>query len=377
MRVWATYGMIFDSAPFSEFLLTDLPVSTDAAIDFLVGLLNVHSPTGYSDEAVDYCRRAFETLAVPNLSISLNAKGALILTLPGSSTSGLSVGVTAHTDTLGLMVKEVKANGRLKATNIGGIQWAGVEQENVLVRTVENRRIRGTVIPINPSSHVNLNIAKTERNADTMEIRLDERTTSAAQTRALGIEVGDFIFLDPRVEVTETGFIHSRFLDNKAGVAVIYAALTALRDAGARPAHDTTVLISTYEEVGHGGTKGAGLPPGLTELLTIDMGAIGEGQNGDEFSVSLCVKDSGGPYHFDMNNKLRRLASENGIPLKPDIYPSYASDGTAWWRSGGAGRVGLIGPGVDSSHSYERTHRDSLEHCAHLTARYLLEPVTE
>ncbi len=355
--------------------MTDLHISTDAAVDFLVGLLNIHSPTGYSLEAVEYCRSAFEALGVPGLTISLNAKGALILTLSGSASNGLSVGLTAHTDTLGLMVKEVKGNGRLKATAIGGIQWAGVEQENVYVRTAENRRIRGTVIPINPSSHVNPNIAKTERNADTMEIRLDERTTSAAQTRALGIEVGDFIFLDPRVEVTETGFIHSRFLDNKAGVAVIYAALLALRDAGAQPAQDTVILIATYEEVGHGGASGAGLPDGLTELLTIDMGALGDGQNGDEFSVSLCIKDNSGPYHFDMVNKLRRLGREFSIPVRPDIYPFYSSDGSAWWRSGGAGRVGLIGPGVDSSHSYERTHRDSLEHTAHLIARYLLEPV--
>lgn len=355
--------------------MTDLHISTDAAVDFLVGLLNTPSPTGCTREAIEFCRRAFEALALPGLTLSINSKGVLVVHVPGSATNGLAVGLTAHTDTLGLIVKEIKGNGRLKASALGGIQWAGVEQENVWVRTVEDRRVRGTVIPINPSSHVNPNITRTERSADTMEIRLDERTTSAEQTRALGIEVGDFIFLDPRVEVTETGFIHSRFLDDKAGVAAVYAALLALRDAGAKPAQDTFIAITTYEEVGHGGASGAGLPTTLTELLTIDMGALGEGQNGDEFSVSLCIKDNGGPYHFDMNEKLRRLARDNSIPIKPDIYPFYSSDGTVWWRTGGAGRVGLIGPGVDSSHSYERTHRDSVAHTAHLIARYLLEPV--
>ncbi len=357
--------------------MTDLHIPTDAAVDFLVGLLNTHSPTGYTVEAVEFCRAAFAALNLPGMTVAVDSKGVLVLTLAGASDNGFSVGVTAHTDTLGLMVKEIKGSGRLKATNIGGIQWAGVEQENVIVRTHDNRRIRGTVIPNNPSSHVNANIAKTERNADTMEIRLDERTTSAAQTRLLGVEVGDFVFLDPRVEVTEAGFIHGRFLDDKAGVAAVYAALIALRDAGAQPAQATTIAITTYEEVGHGGAAGGGLPAHLTELLTIDMGALGDGQNGDEYSVSLCIKDSSGPYHFAMNNKLRRLARDNNIPLKPDIYPYYGSDGSVWWRSGGAGRVGLIGPGVDSSHSYERTHRDAIEHTAHLIARYLLEPVTE
>jgi putative aminopeptidase FrvX len=171
--------------------------------------------------------------------------------------------------------------------------------------------------------------------------------------------------------VGDAGFIRGRFLDDKACVACIYGALRTLKDAGLQPAYDTAFLIANYEEVGHGGA--AGWPFELDELLAVDMGAIGESQNSDEYSVSICVKDGGGPYHFDMNNKLRRLASGNHIPFKTDIYVFYSSDGTAYWRSGGDARVGLIGPGVDCSHAYERTHRDALEHTTHLLARYLTD----
>ena len=249
--------------------------------------------------------------------------------------------------------------------------WNAVEWEGVTIRTHDDQRYRGTVLPSNPSTHVNNKLASAERTADLMEVRIDARTASADETRALGIEVGDFIFLDPRVEVSETGFIRSRHLDDKAGVAAIYGALLALTEAGLTPAQDTTFLIANYEEVGHGGA--AGLPMKLAELLTVDMAALGDGQSSDEFSVTICVKDSTGPYHFEMNNKLRRIAAEFDIAAKTDIYPYYGSDGSAYWRAGGDARVGLIGPGVEASHAYERTHRDSLRDSVHLIARYLLD----
>jgi putative aminopeptidase FrvX len=339
-------------------------------VEFLVGLLSTPSPTGYHVEAVDFVKRRFDALQVPALSLSTTRKGALMAVWKGQADSAPR-GVTAHADTLGLMVKEIKSSGRLKTTPIGGIMWGGIEMEGVTIRTHDNRRYRGTVVPENPSTHVNRKIQTSERNADTMEIRLDAKTKSADETRALGIGVGDFVFLDPRVEVGEAGFIRSRFLDNKAGVAIIYGALLALKEAGAEPIQDTYFLISNYEEVGHGGA--AGWPSNLDEYLCIDMAAMGDGQNSDEFSVTICVKDSTGPYHFDMNNKLRRLTDTYQIQAKTDIYPFYGSDGSAYWGAGGEARVGLIGPGVDCSHSYERTHRDALQHSAHLLARYLLD----
>lgn len=350
--------------------MTDIPIPLDGVVDFLVELLNTPSPTGYHAEAAAVVRRAFEALAAPGLETEITAKGALTLTWRGDA-SDAPRGLTAHLDTLGLMVKEIKPSGRLKVTPLGGIMWGGIEMEGVTVQTQDGRRWRGTVVPVNPSLHVNRSIATAERSADTMEIRLDARTASAAETRALGIEVGDFIFIDPRVETGEAGFIRGRFLDDKAGVACIYGAVRALSAAGLRPAQDTAILIANYEEVGHGGA--AGWPFPLRELVAVDMGAIGDGQNSDEFSASICIKDGGGPYHFDLTQKLRRLAEAHSIVCRPDIYLYYSSDGTAYWRAGGAAQVALVGPGVDCSHAYERTHREALQHTTHLLARYLAD----
>lgn len=350
--------------------MTDLSINIHATVDFLTGLLNIPSPTGYHVEAVDYTYRAFAGLDIPQLTITTTSKGAILMKWAGQSSEN-PIALTAHLDTLGFMVKEIKSNGRLRLSKIGGFLWGSVESASVTIRTHDNRRYRGTIAPENTSTHVNRRIATLERNEDTMEVRIDERTSSRKDTHALGIEVGDFVFVDPRVEITESGFIRSHFLDDKAGVASIYGALMALKDSSLIPPRDTYILIANYEEVGHGGA--AGLPPNLAELLTVDMGAIGEGQAGDEFSVSICVKDNGGPYHFDMNNKLRRLAAAFDIPHNVDIYLHYASDGTAYWRAGGDAKVGLAGPGVDASHAYERTHTDSIFHTTHLLARYILD----
>ncbi len=317
-----------------------------------------------------YVEGALRALDLPDAEITETPKGALRLFWPGERTTAPR-GLTAHVDTLGLMVKEIKSNGRLAVTMLGGFAWGAVEGEGVTIRTADNRRVRGTVLPTNPSVHVNRGIHTQARDDDHMEVRIDARTTSAADTRALGIEVGDFVFLDPRVEISEAGFIRSRHLDDKASVACIWGALDALKGAGLRPAQDTTVLIANYEEVGHGGSTG--LPDDLAELVAVDMAAIGSGQNSDEFSASICIKDASGPYHWALNDKLRRLAAAHDIPVKADIYPHYASDGSAYWRAGGAGRVALVGPGVDASHHYERTHQDSLSSTAALLAHYLLK----
>lgn len=350
--------------------MTELTIPLDTTVEFLTELLNTPSPTGYAFDAIDYVEKMFKSLKIRGLTVSLTPKGALLAHWKGKKKT-TPRGVTAHVDTLGLMVKDIKGSGRLKMTLLGGYAWNAVEYEGVTVRTFDGRQYRGTVLISNPSSHVNRDLESIKRSADSMEIRLDAQTRSAYETRALGIDVGDFIFLDPRVEVTQTGYIRSRHLDDKAGVAAIYGAMLALNEAGLKPPQDTYILIANYEEVGHGGA--AGFPLELDELLTIDMGAMGDGQNSDEFSVSICVKDSTGPYHHLMTNKLRRLAKQHNIPHKPDIYPYYGSDGSAYWSAGGAGRVALIGPGVDASHGYERTHKDSLKHTAHLIARYLLD----
>jgi putative aminopeptidase FrvX len=271
------------------------------------------------------------------------------------------------------MVKEIKPNGRLRLTPIGSYAWNTVEGEGCLVRTVTGRVVSGTVLPVKASYHVHYKaMTELERTEENMEIRLDARTAKAEETRALGIEVGDFVYLNPRAELTDTGFIRSRHLDDKASVACIYGALKAMTEAGLVPAERTTILITTFEEVGHGAS--AGIPADCVELLVVDMAAVGEGQNSDEFSCGICVKDSSGPYHIEMRRKLVELAQNANIPYKLDVYPHYRSDGEAALSAGADIRVGLVGPGLDASHAYERTHQDSLVATARLVVEYLVAP---
>jgi putative aminopeptidase FrvX len=202
-----------------------------------------------------------------------------------------------------------------------------------------------------------------------MEVRLDARTTSKRETRDLGINIGDCVAFDPRVEVTD-GFIRSRFLDDKACVANIVAAIKSMTDAGRSPARTVYFHISNYEEVGHGAATG--IPADVAELLVVDMAVVGKGQESDEFHATLCIKDSGGVYHEGLNKKLRALAKGHGIPYKTDVYPYYGSDGEAFWRAGGDVALALIGPGIDASHNYERAHMDGLNATTNWVMAYLL-----
>jgi putative aminopeptidase FrvX len=342
-------------------------IDTTYMLSFLTGLLNTPSPTGYSHRAIAFTEQALA--AFPELKLAHTRKGALIAEWPGQVTSAPRA-VTAHADTLGAMVKEIKSSGRLKLTAIGGVTWNTVEGEGCTVFTAKGETERGAILYEKASAHVygrDLNEGK--RDNENMEVRLDARTSSEEETRALGIEVGDFVAFDPRVEVVN-GFVRSRHLDDKACVACLAAAVKALHDPGLQPAQKTTLLISNYEEVGHGAA--AGIPADTTELLVVDMAAVGEGQTSDEFHASLCVKDSGGPYHHGLSQHLRALAETHSIPYKVDIYPHYGSDGEAYWRSGGDVSVALIGPGVDASHNYERTHLDALAATTQWIIAYLL-----
>ncbi|MES0359858.1 MAG: M42 family metallopeptidase, partial [Anaerolineales bacterium] len=303
------------------------------------------------------------------LSPELTRKGALVATWEGTSNDSPRA-LTAHADTLGAMVKEIKSNGRLKLSRIGGFAWNTVEGEGCTIFTSQGNTFRGSILLSKASGHVHgSKVNDLKREDSNMEVRLDARTTDADQTRDLGIQVGDFVAFDPRVEAIN-GFVRSRHLDDKACVACILAAIKALHSAGLQPSQTTTFHISNYEEVGHGAASG--FPPDLVELIAVDMAAVGEGQTSDEFHSTLCVKDSGGPYHHGLNQKLRQLAEEYQIPYKVDIYPYYGSDGEAFWRAGGDVAVALIGPGVDASHNYERTHLEALTATTQWLIAYLL-----
>lgn len=343
-------------------------IDTAYLLDFLQELLNTPSPTGRAEPAIAYCERALADFPV---TTHRTRKGGLVATWEGQADDA-PVALTAHVDTLGAMVKEIKHNGRLKLTKLGGFAWQAAETEGVTIFTIDGEQIRGTILPVKASGHVHGPAVNDKRDDHSMEVRIDARTTSASETRALGIQVGDFVAFDPRVEIGEAGFVRSRHLDDKAGVACMMAAVKALHDAGHKPAQRTTLHFSNYEEVGHGAASG--FPDDLAELLTIDMAAIGDGQTSNEFDVTICAKDARGPYHIDMTHKLIRLAKQASIPHQIDIYPGYSSDGEAYWFAGGDVRVALIGPGVDASHNYERSHTDSLRHTAELIAAYLASP---
>ena len=335
--------------------------------ELLIELLNTPSPTGYAHRAVARVEQALE--AFPTLETNQTRKGALVAAWPGEA-SGARRGLTAHLDTLGAMVKEIKSSGRLKLTKIGGFAWNTVEGEGCTVFTNGGSPVRGSLLLTKASGHVHgSKVNELKREDDNMEVRLDAKTNSEEDTRRLGIEVGDFVVFDPRVEVNN-GFIRSRHLDDKACAACLVAAVKAMTEAGLKPAQDAVLHFSNYEEVGHGAASG--FPEDLAELVSVDMAAVGEGQSSDEFHATLCVKDSGGPYHHGLSQKLRELAEEYGIPYKLDIYPYYGSDAEAYWRAGGDVAVALIGPGVDASHNYERTHMDALLATARWIVAYLL-----
>jgi putative aminopeptidase FrvX len=236
--------------------------------------------------------------------------------------------------------------------------------------TNQGSPVRGSLLLTKASGHVHgSKVNELKREDDNMEVRLDAKTNSEEDTRQLGVEVGDFVAFDPRVEVNN-GFIRSRHLDDKACVACLVAAVKAITGAELKPAQDAVLHFSNYEEVGHGAASG--FPEDLAELVSVDMAAVGEGQSSDEFHATLCLKDSGGPYHHGLSQKLRKLAEEHDIPYKLDIYPYYGSDAEAYWRAGGDVAVALIGPGVDASHNYERTHMDALLATARWIVAYLL-----
>jgi len=343
-------------------------IDQDYFTKFLVDLLNIASPTGFAEPAIAFVEE--ELSQYKQLELSRTRKGALVAKWEVDNDLP-PVALTAHADTLGAVVKEIKPNGRLKLSNIGGIQWPSVETEGVWVFTSSGEKIRGSVLIDTASGHVHgAEGIKTPRNDDHMEVRLDAKTTSEKETRELGINIGDCVAFDTRTEVTN-GFIRSRFLDDKACVANVVAAIKSMAEAGLSPARTVYFHISNYEEVGHGAS--AGIPSDVVELVTVDMAVVGRGQQSDEFHATLCIKDSAGVYHEGLNKKMRALAEKHNIPYVTDVYPFYGSDGEAFWRAGGDVALALIGPGIDASHNYERAHMGGLNATTNWILAYLLD----
>ncbi len=328
-------------------------------------LLAIDSPTGFTDKAAEWVKNEFSSLG---FGAEITAKGGVLVDLGGEKDDDALL-LEAHTDTLGGMVAEIKGSGRLRLTNLGGMRAENAETENVRVYTRDGKIYEGTLQLCNASVHVNGSYADTKRSWSTTEVVLDEDVNSADDTKALGIEVGDIVAFDPRTKITESGYIKSRFLDDKLSVGILLGFARFIKDESITLPRRTYLHITVYEEVGHGGA--GSVPTGVTEAISVDMGCVGDGLSCTEKQVSICAKDSGGPYSYSVIGKLIAAAKQEGADYAVDVYPFYGSDVEATLSAGYDIRHGLIGAGVYASHGYERSHIDGVYNSLKVLKGYL------
>ena len=336
----------------------------DTVMYYAKALLEQDSPSGFTKKAADKADELAKELGFETYRPN---KGGLTILVPGRDHSQ-KVGCAAHVDTLGLMVRSVMDNGWLAVTKIGGPLMPTLDGEYCRIYTRDGRQYTGTILSRSPAAHVEDDSATRPRDEANMAVRIDELVHNKAEVAALGIRAGDYICYDPKTTVTPSGFLKSRFLDDKASAACLLTALKVMTDKGQKPRWDTEITFTVYEEVGHGG---AIFNPELKEMLAVDMGCIGEDLTCTEEQVSICAKDSGGPYDYDMVTRLINLSEDNGIDYAVDIYPHYSSDATVCWKAGRDTRCALIGPGVHASHGMERTHWKGLKAVIELIGLYL------
>lgn len=335
-------------------------------LDYIVTLTQTPSPTGYTTDIMNYIKAEIEGFGY---EATKTPKGGVLVTVPGKNDEEHRI-LTAHLDTLGAMVRAIKPDGRIKMDLVGGFGYPSIEGENCLIHCAKNgKTFTGTILMHQTSVYVYRDASTAERNQTNMEIRLDEKVTTADEVRTLGIEVGDFISFDPRTIVTETGFIKSRHLDDKVSAAILIHLLKVYKEDGIVLPYTTHFYFSNNEEIGYGANSS--LPDRVVEYLAVDMGAMGDDQQTDEYTVSICVKDASGPYHYELRQHLVSLAEREGIPYKLDIYPYYGSDASAAMRAGADVKHALLGAGIESSHSYERTHLDSVDATERMVDAYL------
>ena len=326
----------------------------------LYTLTSIPSPSSFTTKVTDYLLSELSSLGY---SPERSNKGNVFVTLGGS---GSPLVLAAHVDTLGAMVRSIKENGRLRPTTIGGHQWSTADGENCTIHTRDGRVYTGVVLNKEPSSHVA--DQKTELIEENMEILLDENVSSDQDTLALGIQTGDIIAMDPRTVVTESGYIKSRFLDDKLSAAILLGLARAVHEDAWKLNRKVSLLFTVYEEVGHGGSV---VPDDTEEMISVDMGCVGSDLGCTERMVSICAKDSGGPYNYDLITALSNLAKEKKLDYAIDIYPHYGSDVETTLRAGYDIRHGLIGPGVYASHNYERSHMDGVHNTFELLKAYI------
>ncbi len=328
-------------------------------------LLSIDSPSGFTGRAATWVKERFEHLG---FTANITTKGGVLIDLGGEKEDDALL-LEAHADTLGAMVAQIKGNGRLRLSPLGGMSANNGEAENVWVYTRGGKVIDGTCQLCNASVHVNGDYSNAKRSFDTVEVVLDEDVKSADDAKALGIEVGDIVCFEPRTRRTPSGYLKSRFLDDKLSVGILLGFAKYLSENEITPSRRTYIHITVYEEVGHGGS--ASVPAGVTEAISVDMGCVGDGLNCTEKQVSICAKDSGGPYSYEVVGKLIDAAKKTGADYAVDVYPYYGSDVEATLRSGVDIRHGLIGAGVYASHGYERSHMDGIMNTLKVLCGYL------
>ncbi len=339
-----------------------MTLNTDYILDFAKEILLINSPSGYSKDIIP---RIIEEANKYELDHETTKKGNLIITYPG--TSDKTIGLSVHVDTLGAMVRSISSEGKIKFTAIGGPLWPTLDGEYCTILTRDNKTYSGTFLSTSPAVHVYKDAKDKARTPEHMYVRVDEVVSSKEDVENLGIEVGNFIFIDPKTTITDSGFIKSRFLDDKINVASIFGLIDLMKKENITPKHTLKFIISTYEEVGHG----ASYIPKLDELIAVDMGCIGDDLTCTEQDVSICPKDSSGPYDYDLTNNMITIAKEQKINHAIDIYPYYGSDVSAAMRGGNDIKGALLGPGVHASHGMERTHIDAIKSTIELLYHYV------
>ena len=337
-------------------------MKTNLDLKLFERLMQIPSPTGYTKDVINFLDKFVSDLGYET---SRNKKGNLIVHVKGLN--DYTVGLSAHVDTLGLMVRSIKSDGSLAFTKLGGPLLATYDGEYCTVHTRDGKKYTGTVLSTSPSVHVFSDASKKERNEENMYIRLDEVVYSKNDTMKLGINNGDFISIDPKFTVTPSGYVKTRFLDDKASAFILLEVLKTLKNESITPKYNLEIIFSTYEEVGHGASS----IPHVDELLAIDMGCIGSDLSCTEEMVSICAKDSSGPYDYDMTTSLVNLAKDNNLNYAVDIYPYYGSDASAALRGGNDIRCALIGAGIQASHGMERTHINGLTNTYKLIMAYI------
>jgi putative aminopeptidase FrvX len=338
---------------------------TNYAVEQTCALLAIDSPSGFTRRAAEYAMEQFRALG---FDPTLTRKGGVLVCLNPHLPEEGALLLEAHLDTLGGMVTQICGN-RLKLTNLGGMNPNNGEAENVRIYTRDGKVYTGTFQMHNASVHVNGDYSSAKRSYDAMEVVIDEEVSSSDEVLALGIQPGDIVCFDPRTVVTPSGYIKSRFLDDKLSVGILMALAKRMADGELNPNRRVWIHVTVFEEVGHGGSSS--VPAGITEAISVDMGCVGDGLGCKETQVSICAKDSGGPYHYEIVTKLMEAAKQGGADYAVDIYPYYGSDVEATLRAGHDLRHGLIGPGVYASHGYERSHKKGVEATLKLLDAYL------